>query len=191
MSFELYLVVLLLTLGVLYLVVPSAARAYLRFRGKRVITCPETRKHAAVEVDATHAALTAAFSYPDLHSKACSRWPERGDCGQACLLQIRLSPDDCLIGNILTNWYDGKHCASCGKEFGEIHWSDHKPALLSPEGNTVEWGEVAPEKVPDLLATHFPICWDCHITGSFCRQHPEIIVDRSRVSPGVHRDMVA
>jgi hypothetical protein len=74
MSFELYLVVLLLTLGVLYLVVPSAARAYLRFRGKRVITCPETRKHASVEVDATHAALTAAFSYPDLHLKACSRW---------------------------------------------------------------------------------------------------------------------
>lgn len=48
MSFELYLVALVLTLAVLYLVVPFAARAYLRFRGKRVITCPETRKPAAV-----------------------------------------------------------------------------------------------------------------------------------------------
>ncbi len=76
-------------------------------------------------------------------------------------------------------------------KFGQIHWSDHKPAMLSPEGRTVEWREVAPERVPDLLATHFPICWDCHITESFCRQHFEMIVDRSQVSPGVHRDMVA
>lgn len=187
MPVELYLIALIVTLAALYFVVPSAAGAYLRYRGKRVVTCPEARKPAAVEVDAGHAALTAAISHPDLRLKSCSRWPEREDCGQECLLQVELSPEDCLVRNILTSWYGNKHCVSCGRQFGEIHWLDHKPALLSPEGETVEWSDLTPEKVPDTLATHLPVCWDCHVTESFCRQHPEMIVDRSKISAGIHR----
>jgi hypothetical protein len=190
MSIELYLIVLLLVLAALYFVVPFVAGTFVRYRGKRVITCPETRKPAAIEVDAGHAALTAAISHPDLRLKSCSRWPDREDCGQECLLQVELSPEDCLLRNILTGWYADKHCVSCGKQLGEIHWLDNKPALLSPEGKTVEWSEVRPEEVPGVLATHFPVCWDCHITESFCREHPEMIVDRSRISPGVPRHMV-
>lgn len=190
MSIELYLVVLLLTLAALYFVVPFVVGTYIRYRGKRVIICPETRKPAAVEVDAGHAALTAAVSHPDLRLKSCTRWPEREDCGQECLLQIELSPEGCLVRNILTDWYRGKNCVSCGKEFGEVHWLDHTPALLSPDGKTVEWREVPPEEVPGVLATHFPVCWDCHITETFCREHPDMIVDRSRISEAVQRDMV-
>ena len=189
MSIELYLIALLLALASLYFVFPLVAGAFVRYRGKRVITCPETRKPAAIEVDAGHAALTAAISHPELRLKACSRWPEREDCGQECLLQVQLSPEDCLLRNILTGWYADKYCASCGRQFAEIHWLDNKPALLSPKGKTVEWSEIPPEEVPGVLATHFPVCWDCHITATFCRQHPEMIVDRSRISPGVHRDM--
>lgn len=187
MSLELYLIVLFVALAALYFVFPLVAGAFLRYRGKRVITCPETRKPAAVEVDARHAALTAAISHPDLRLKSCSRWPEREDCGQECLLQIELSPEGCLLRNILTDWYANKHCVSCGKKFGEIHWSDNKPALLSLEGRTVEWSELRPEEVPGLLATHYPVCWDCHITETFCREHPELIIDRSRISEGIHR----
>jgi hypothetical protein len=51
MSIELYLVILFLTLAALYFVVPFVVGTYIRYRGKRVITCPETRKPAAVEVD--------------------------------------------------------------------------------------------------------------------------------------------
>ena len=36
-----------------------AVRAYLRYRGTRVVTCPVTGDTVAVEVDATHAAVTA------------------------------------------------------------------------------------------------------------------------------------
>ena len=189
MSIELDLIILIVVLAALYFVVPLVARTYLTYRGKRVITCPETRKPAAVEVDAKHAALTSAFSHPELQLRSCSRWPERGDCGQECLLQVEIGPADCLVSNILTSWYQGKHCSWCGRAFDEIHWSDHKPALLGPDGKTVEWRDVAPETVPDVLATHFPVCWDCHITGSFCRERPEMIVDRSRIRPGVQRDM--
>src|SRR6185503_10341548 len=112
-SFEFYLVVLVLAVVGLYLVVPFAAHAYLRYRGKRIITCPETRRPAAVQVDARHAALTAAISRPELRLKTCSRWPEREDCGQECLLQVELSPEDCLVRNMLTSWYTGKRCVSC------------------------------------------------------------------------------
>lgn len=191
MSLELYLILVLLALAALYFVAPLVAGAFLRYRGKRVITCPETRQPAAVEVDARHAALTAAISHPGLRLKSCSRWPERENCGQECLLQIELSPEDCLLRNILTEWYADKHCASCGKKFGQIHWSDNKPALLSLEGRTVEWSELRPEEVPGLLATHYPVCWDCHITETFCREHPELIVDRSRISEGIHRSQSA
>ena len=189
MSIELYLIILIVVLAALYFVVPFVAGTYLKFRGERVITCPETRKPAGVEVDSLHAALTAAFTHPDLRLKTCSRWPERQDCGQECLLQIEISPEDCLVRHILASWYLGKHCASCGKKFAEIQWSEHKPALLSPEGKTVEWRELPPEKVPDALKTHFPVCWDCHITETFCREYPDLIVDRSHVSEGVHRDL--
>ena len=188
MSFEFYLVVLVLAVVGLYLVVPFAAHAYLRYRGKRIITCPETRRPAAVQVDARHAALTAAISHPELRLKTCSRWPEREDCGQECLFQVELSPDDCLVRNILTSWYAGKRCVSCEKEFGKIASLDRKPALLSLDGKTVEWSELTPERIPDTLATHFPVCWDCHITESFCRKHPELIVDRSHISAGIYRN---
>jgi hypothetical protein len=188
MSIELYLVILILSIAAIYFVVPFVVGTYIRFRGKRVITCPETRKPAAVEVDAAHAALTAAFSHPDLRLRSCSRWPERAGCGQECLLQVELSPEGCLVRNILTDWYRGKSCVSCGRELGEIHWLDRKPALLSPHGNTVEWSAVRAEQVPAVLATHLPVCWDCHITATVCRQHPELIADRSRISEGIRRD---
>lgn len=190
MTAQIELIIVIGVLSAFCLVVPRVAGSYLRYRGKRLITCPETRKPAAVEVDAGHAARTAIANYPELRLKTCSRWPEREDCGQECLLQVELSPEDCLVRNILISWYTGKRCVSCGKQFGEIHWSDHKPALLNPGGYTVGWNDVTAEKVPDVLATHSPVCWDCHITESFCRQHPEMIVDRSRISAGVHREMI-
>jgi hypothetical protein len=190
MTIEAYLILLIVLLAAFYLVIPPIAGAFIRYRGKRLVTCPETRKTVAVDVDAKHAALTAAVGHPDLRLTTCTRWPERQDCGQECLLQVELSPEDCLVRNILTSWYAGKHCVSCGRKFSEIHALDHKPALLDDQGETVEWNEFAPETIPDVLATHYPVCWDCHITESFCRKHPELVVDRSRISEGIHRGEV-
>ena len=44
-------------------------RSYLEYRGKRLITCPETHKPAAVET-----AVAAFVSEPTLRLKQCSRW---------------------------------------------------------------------------------------------------------------------
>ena len=84
-----------------------ALRAYRRFRGTRVITCPETGCAAAVEVDKGHAAATYAIGEPDLRLTSCSRWPEREGCGQECLSQIEASPEGCLVRNMLIEWYQG------------------------------------------------------------------------------------
>lgn len=72
-------------LGLVYVVLPVVIDAYRRFAGTKMPTCPETRAIAAVELDAKHAALTAAVGIPELRVKNCSRWPEHRDCGQECI----------------------------------------------------------------------------------------------------------
>lgn len=103
------------------------ARNYWRFRDKRVITCPETRAPAAVELDARHAAATATLGESDLRLQSCSRWPERQDCGQQCLAQIEEAPEECLVRTILAHWYAGSTCVLCGRAIGAIQWTEHKP----------------------------------------------------------------
>ena len=60
------------------LIVWRSVLAYFKFRGVRVVTCPETAKSAAVEVDAQHAALKGVIGKLNLQLKSCSRWPEPG-----------------------------------------------------------------------------------------------------------------
>ena len=167
----------------LYRAISRTLGAYLKFRGTRVVVCPETGKYEAVEVDAKHAAATTASSgQTDLRLHQCTRWPERADCDQDCVWQIESAPMDCLVRTMLTEWYAGKACAFCGKGFGEINWMEHKPALLSPEQQIIEWKEVAPEKVPGALASHRAVCWNCSIAETFRTEHPEMVVERARVN---------
>jgi hypothetical protein len=179
----------LVVLSVFFLLLWAAATAYLKFRGMRLVNCPETKETAAVEVDAKHAAFTASIGERGLRLKDCSRWPERQDCGQECLGQIVSAPEDCLVRNILKNWYEGKTCVFCGKTLGGIDWLDHKPALLSSDRVTLEWNEIPAEKVPAVLQTHKPVCWDCHIAETFRRRYPELVVDRPWKPGESHRSI--
>ena len=154
--------------------------AWWKYRGKRVITCPENEMPAGVAVDARHAAATALHGATELRLKQCSRWPERQDCGQSCLAQIEHAPEDCLVRNILVRWYEGKNCAWCGQPIGEIHLAERKPALLIADRGSVEWSEVPPEQLPQTLAVAQPLCFTCHIANAMMRQHPELIIDRAR-----------
>ncbi len=169
-----------IVLALISVLVRAYGRAFLKFRGDRVITCPETHQPAGVRVDAVHAAFTAVEGNQGLRLKTCSRWPERQDCGQQCPSQIEASPESCLVRNILTNWYHGKKCALCGTPIGEINWADHKPALLDASQKTIQWQDLSPEQVPAVLKSHRPVCWNCHIVNSLITQHPELVVDRSR-----------
>ncbi|HEX5856168.1 MAG TPA: hypothetical protein VFZ57_11165, partial [Thermoanaerobaculia bacterium] len=62
--------------------------AYRRYRGKWVVTCPETCDPAGVEVDAARVAASAWGGRLDVRLKACSRWPEKAGCGQGCLAEV-------------------------------------------------------------------------------------------------------
>jgi hypothetical protein len=87
-------------------------RAYLRYRGKRVITSPETANHAAVHVNVVNAAPEAVFGN-DIRLDQCSCWPERQNCGPECLSQIEADPEGCMDWHMVDGWYKGKSCAYC------------------------------------------------------------------------------
>lgn len=169
--------ILVVGLGVFagFLLIP----VYRAYRGKRLVTCPETKQPAAVELDAFRAATGILSGVPeDLRLKDCSRWPEKAGCGQECLSEIERDPGACLVRSVVAAWYRGKSCAFCGKPIPEINWSEHRPGLVSPDNATVSWTDVKPEDLPALFATHRPVCWDCHVVQSVVREHPGVVTVR-------------
>ncbi|MFQ5600981.1 MAG: hypothetical protein ACE5G2_10575 [Candidatus Krumholzibacteriia bacterium] len=166
-------------LGALYAFFRTFGRAYWRFRGTRVITCPETEQVAAVHVDAKKAAFAALRGGHSLTLRSCTDWPERSGCGQGCLEQIEVAPEGCLVRTMLANWYEGKKCALCSKPIETLEWYRHKPALMDSERRTFELREIPAEKLPEVLQTHHPVCWNCHVIESLCRKYPDRVVYRS------------
>jgi hypothetical protein len=174
----LWAIIALPALGVAYLLF-RIMRSYFKLRGQRLVTCPETQKPAAVDLDAIPLARSAAFTTPHLRLSECSRWPERQGCGQECLEQIEAAPEGCLVRRIVANWYADKTCAICGKPVNVTEeWVGHVPALLNPEKKTVYWDKIAVEKLPEVFQTHSPVCWSCHIAETFRCEHPDLVVDR-------------
>jgi hypothetical protein len=171
------------------MVARTAAKAYVRFRGTRVITCPETGRPEAVRIDALHAAETSAFGDRDLRLSSCSRWPVRQDCGQECLAQVENRPGDCLVRRMLASYYEGKSCAFCRKPLDFTHVLEHKPGFLALDGTSIVWKDVPPQRLPEIFATHRPICWNCHVAATFRRQYPDLDIDapeRRSGRPSVH-----
>jgi hypothetical protein len=153
-------------------------RTLWRLRGTYLVGCPETGRAAAVELDMPYAVVSSALGPPRLRLADCSRWPARAHCGQACLSDLEEAPENCLVRTIVGQWYAGRSCAYCGQRFGVLHWHDHKPALLDPEGQTRQWNELPAQDLPDVLRAYRPVCWNCHIAESFRREHPELVVER-------------
>ena len=173
-----YVIIAAIVATGLYFCIRWLARSFSKFGGSRPVTCPENGKRILVEVDARHAAMTSALGRPDIRLQNCSRWPLKQDCGQECLVNLDVAPDDCLVSGVLMRWYEGKTCVYCRKKFEAVHWMDHRPALRTPEGTLIEWGEVTVEDMPTVLETHFPVCWDCYLAQTFKRDHPDLVVYR-------------
>jgi hypothetical protein len=155
-------------------------RAYFKLRGQRLVTCPENQQTAAVEIDAKRAAREAMSHAPKVRLSECSRWPAHKDCGQECLSQIERAPEDCLVRNIVINWFNDKNCVYCGRSIAEVKewWVDHKPALLTADKKTLFWNEFPAEKLPELFSECAPVCWSCNVTEKFRHEHPELVTDR-------------
>lgn len=77
----------IITLGVLFVLLPLAVHTFQRYRSKKVVRCPETKGLAEVDIDAPRAAFSSAFGRPLLRVKNCTLWPKRKGCGEGCLRQ--------------------------------------------------------------------------------------------------------
>ena len=150
----------------------TASSRFLRFHGKMLVTCPETKRPAAVEINSWRAALTPSTAAHGLQLSACSRWPERRGCGQECVCQLEEDPDAHRVWTIAAHWFEGKECAYCGQPIELSHF-EHPPALLDAERTLMkEWVGLPPENLQDAFATSKPVCWNCYVTETFIHEHP-------------------
>ena len=173
-------VAVVLGLVALALLARAALRAYRKFGGTRLITCPDNERAEAVELDARAAVLAELRGRTELRIRDCSRWPEKSDCGRECLEQIEAAPHGCLVRDMVHDWYVGKSCALCDRPFGPIRWHDHKPGMLRPDGITVDWDAYPPKALPEIFATHRPVCRDCRLAETSRRRFPERVGNRDR-----------
>jgi len=58
---------------------------YNTYRGTRTVNCPETHAPVAVRFDAWRAATTGLEGKAKVSLAACTRWPEKAGCDQACI----------------------------------------------------------------------------------------------------------
>ena len=148
----------------------AAVKAYRRYRGSRVVTCPADHETAFVELDVAHAALTAAVAWPELRVADCTHWPARRNCGQSCLEAIEAAPNDCLVSSVAPRWYEGKSCVYCGRQFAGGGRLEPVPAVIEADGRRVPWHELPPEQARAALAAHPYVCWDCRAIERARRQ---------------------
>jgi hypothetical protein len=170
--------ILVLMVGAIAFGLAKVLQTYAKYRGQRVVTCPETHKPAAIHVDAAKAARVAMTGKQFIRLDQCSRWPERQSCGQECLSQVHADPEGCLVWNMVAAWYRGKSCAYCQKPFGEMHWHERHPAVLTPDHVAKQWNEIPAETLPEVFQTHLPVCWNCYIAETFRRQNADKVLDR-------------
>jgi hypothetical protein len=154
-----------------------ALRVARRLRGARVVTCPETGHPAAVHIDVAHAlATTLVERAPDLRLKHCSRWPTRGRCDEPCICAA--ASEENTTRRIGERGLTGSLCAYCQRPIDNPAFLDHYAALMQPDGTTVEWPDVPPERLREALRANPAVCWNCHVAETFRRLHPELVTDR-------------
>ena len=149
--------------------------AWWKYKGRRVVSCPENQRPAGVTVDSRHAIATALGRSPELRLESCSRWPEKGACGQECLSQIEASPEGCLVRSILVSWYAGKSCHLCRVAIGEIPLAGAKPAVLLADGTSVAWSEIPAEELQETLLVASPVCFACHTAREMLQEHAALV----------------
>lgn len=161
--------------------VVRVTRVWRRLKSERVVTCPETGHPAAVRIDVVHAAVSElAQGELDLRLASCSRWPSRGPCDEACMLEAQ-DPQS-TVQAIAAGWYKDKVCIYCRGPLGDDRVSGHHAAFLDSSGVTREWADVPADALPEALSSGWPVCWDCHVAATFRRTHPQFVTDRSNLS---------
>lgn len=87
--------------------------------------------------------------------------------------------------SLLVEFFADKACVLCSQELS-VEPGQHRRALLSPEGMTLEWADLRVEEIPDVRDTHQPLCWDCHVIETLYRMHAGQVTEREPHKPS-HR----
>jgi hypothetical protein len=165
MTTQVFVTLLLAIVLVVYL--SLAIRAWARFRGTRVVTCPETRRPARVAVDLGHAMVSAAWERADVCIAQCSRWPERHGCDEACVPQIEESPDGTRARTIAARFFQGQRCVICQRRLEPLKRTGLQPGFMNPvTREVVAWIHVPAQELPDAIAVRRPLCPDCTLAES-------------------------
>jgi hypothetical protein len=75
-------------LGSAYVIAPVVTDTYRRYRGRKIVVCPETGQIADVELKAKRASLFSAFGREWVRIRSCSLWPKRKGCAEDCLKNL-------------------------------------------------------------------------------------------------------
>jgi len=167
-------------IGLAAIYIRGGWHAWRRWRGVRLVTCPETSRAAAVTIDTRHAAATAIFeNAPELRLATCSRWAARAACRQPCLLDLARAGDAAKVDTLAARWYSGRTCVLCGKRIERPTSRARPPAVLGRDGVTMEWPSIPADQLLDAFAARAAVCWDCHLTQSFRHLYPDLYIDRT------------
>src|SRR5271165_1042486 len=96
LTFALFPIVLFFLGALLVTGLPVAMslQAYFKNRGRQSAICPENGEPVDIELDNKYSFWTALRGQEHTRLHSCTRWPEKGDCGQECLAQVDPSPEN-------------------------------------------------------------------------------------------------
>ncbi len=92
MEYPILVILGVLAIGIVTVVLPVALTTLADHREPKSLPCPETGLATTVQVDAGRAARAAILGRVRLAVQNCSRWPERGSCGQGCVAPLVEAP---------------------------------------------------------------------------------------------------
>ena len=133
---------------------------YYKNRGRHSVKCPETGQPVDVEVDNRYAFRMALRGQEHSQLSSCTRWPEKGDCGQECLMQLDATPEN--LQRLLTKWMEGKSCAICTRAITADDWKQSRLAVLNHDNELFELRDLPAEDLQMALEHTRPLCWKCH-----------------------------
>jgi hypothetical protein len=138
----------------------STLQTYLKNRGRRPVVCPDDHTRAGVEVDRKFTLHAAMHGKEQMRVKTCSHWPENGNCGQECLVQVEATPEN--IDRLLTRWFDGKPCNVCRRPLTPADWRFGRVGFLNEQSKLVELQQIDLDNFGTVAEPTRPLCWTCH-----------------------------
>jgi len=162
LTFAIFPILLFFLAAILVIGAPVALSLteYYKNRGRHWVKCPETGLPVDVEVDHKYGFRMALRGQEHSRLSSCSRWPEKGCCGQECLMQLDASPEN--LNRLLSMWTEGKSCAICTRAITPDDWRQSRVAVLNQKQELFELRDLPAEDLQMALEQARPLCWKCH-----------------------------